>query len=100
MGYIGFQTSKTGNAIQIQSVDTSKGVIYVENIGTGAVYFQDPCVYINGVYVSTGNTTPALCNAGNTQALTLSGFTFASGQTYTIKVSTTGGTFNQITINT
>jgi len=57
MGYIGFQTSKTGNAVQIQSVsfspDTGNGAyitgVYVQNVGSGTVsVIPAQCLYVNG----------------------------------------------------
>jgi hypothetical protein len=100
MGYIGFQTSNSGKSIQIQSVDTKGEYIYVENVGTGSVSFSDPCVYINGVEVATtANGGAAFTIApGATLGLSTTGYVWTSGNSYTIKVVTTSGTFNQMTI--
>jgi len=99
MGYIGFQTGKTGSAIQIQSVDFAGKMVYVENVGTGTVQFADPCLYINGAEAITGTNAATVYTAGQTAALAVpAGVTFTSGTTYTFKVTTTGGTFNQITL--
>jgi len=98
MGYIGFQTSKTGSAIQIQSVDFAGKYVYVENIGTGTVSFTDPCVYINGAEVTGTGATGNAIQSGSTVQLSIASYgTFTSGTSYTIKVTSTGGTFNQIT---
>ena len=51
MGYLGFQTEKAGNQIQLQSW-TSQGnlTIYVQNTGQGTVHLkQDSSVYVNDV---------------------------------------------------
>ncbi|MGD6807724.1 MAG: PKD domain-containing protein, partial [Candidatus Bathyarchaeia archaeon] len=51
MGYIGFQTDKAGNEVQIQSYTTGGNlVIYVQNTGQGTVHLkQDSSVYVNDV---------------------------------------------------
>ena len=99
MGYISFQTGKTGNAIQIQSVDFAGKNVYVENVGTGSVSFSDPCLYINGAEVLTSQNGGTSYAAGSTATLPIpSSYTFTSGASYTFKVTTQGGTFNQVTL--
>ena len=103
MGYIGFQTGKTGTAIQIQNVDTKSGIVYVENVGTGYVYFSDPCVYVNGVFSASNASATYAVGAGATVALKLNAGganVFPSGGTYTVKVACTSGQFNQISVST
>jgi len=116
MGYIGFQTNKTGQAVQIQSVafaDNSDGTmavstIYLQNIGSGAVTV-DPSqsVYIEGIQVAsyTGPTTtpipspsPTSVGAGDTVQINLNPNygKFTPGTTITVKVTTDGGTYSQI----
>jgi flagellin-like protein len=96
MGYMGFQTAKTGQAIQIQSVDPVNKVVYVQNVGDGMVSFSDPCVFVDGTgYVS--NATSTKYDKGETVGLYISGATFTAGNTYTVKVTTTDGTFSQVT---
>jgi archaeal type IV pilus assembly protein PilA len=99
MGYMSFTTNKTGLSIQIQSVSnsTTGAVVYVENIGSGQVTFKDPCVYVNGQAFSTNATLAPNLAVGSTVGLQLSGTPFLNyGQTYTIKVTSTDGTFSQI----
>ena len=101
MGYIGFQTGKTGTAIQIQNVDTKNGIVYVENVGTGSVYFNDPCVYVNGAFCASNANGATAIAPGATVALTLAANPFTkTGTSYTVKVACTSGQFNQITIST
>jgi flagellin-like protein len=100
MGYMGFTTTKVGKAIQIQSMSaTNTGVltVYVQNVGQSPVSFSSPCIYVNGTSVDTGlsflNIAP-----GTTQPLTSNVATgIVSGQTDTIKVVSTDGTFSQVT---
>ena len=98
MGYIGFQTGKTGQAIQIQSESLSgTQAIYVENVGTGKVAFNDPCLYINGAAVTTGASSGTTYGPGSTATLPFT-YTFTSGQSYTLKVTSVDGSFNQVTV--
>jgi archaeal type IV pilus assembly protein PilA len=97
MGYMSFTTNKTGLAIQIQSV-SADGHVYVQNVGTGAVSFENPCVYIDGASHDVTSTV-SLTNvgAGDTVPFTITGYTFVPGtHSYTIKVTSTDGTFSQI----
>jgi len=95
MGYMGFTQNKTGLAIQIQSVSVNN-VVYVQNVGTGPVSFSNPCVYVDGVAVSA-TSPPSNVAAGSTATLTLPSGTFQTGShSYTIKVTTSDGTFSQI----
>ena len=95
MGYMSFQTNKTGLAIQIQSVatTTTAGTVYVQNVGNGVVSFAADCVYIDGVHQDT-DAQPDI-GAGTTVSFTVPAF---EGRTepYTIKVTTEDGTFSQI----
>lgn len=90
MGYIGFQTAKTGQAIQIQSV-AQDGTVYVQNVGSGTVTFSAPCLFVDGVGI-TGATTGPLTE-GQTGELSAPAFTTG---TYTIKVTAEGGTFSEV----
>ncbi len=66
MGYIGGQTQKTGNQIQIQSY-TSQGnlIIYVQNTGQGTVHLkQDGSVYVNDVLKTIRAVDDQLCDDG------------------------------------
>ena len=112
MGYIGFNTSKSGDAITLQSftaadyqvgTETKKMLtVYVQNTGQGAiqlnphssVYVDDKLVEVlevdgeepeDMITVEQGATVALLLNCEDT------------GKSVTIKVVTTGGTFCQIT---
>lgn len=93
MGYIGFQTGKTGQAIQIQSV-SANGTVYVQNIGGSRITFSNPCVYLNGTAVTVTGIAPI--NPGETASLATP-TTFGSGDVVTVKVTSTDGTFSQVT---
>jgi flagellin-like protein len=116
MGYMSFTTNKTGLAIQIQSVSPGTpaivanltanppvvgvpavaAVVYVQNVGDGVVSFDANCVYVDGL--AKGPTAEQTdIKAGDTVALSLTGYGFATGShSYTIKVTSTDGTFSQI----
>jgi archaeal type IV pilus assembly protein PilA len=103
MGYMGFTTDKTGKAIAIQSVDGPSKTIYVQNVGNGIVTLKDMCVYVDGLgYATTQAATGVDLPVGNTIGLTLTAGTtpfVAGSHTYTIKVTSTDGTFSQINKN-
>ena len=91
MGYLSFTTTKVGKAIQIQSVD-STGKVYVQNVGESVVTLAD--VYLNGT--DRGNGSGNLLQVGSTEIMT-TGAPFNSGDRVTVKVTTTDGTFSEIT---
>jgi flagellin-like protein len=102
MGYMNFQTQKTGNAIQIQSISynpTAKTfTIYVQNVGDGDLQFPTSnYVYINGAAVtpSTGLTSLTKTSTGN--VIVPSSSLSAGVQSVTFKVLTSDGTFSQLT---
>jgi len=112
MGYIGFQTGKTGEAVQIQSVVTGGTTpneyvqtVYLQNIGSTTVTIvPNQCLYVNGNL--DGSITPAQVTLtslmpGNTTTITTvthnGAFALYSGQSVTVKVTTYGGTYSQIT---
>jgi flagellin-like protein len=104
MGYVGFQTAKTGNAIQIQSMANSTSgylTLYVQNVGDGGVTLDANSVYVNGAHVGITSTTPAAYIAAqNTTTVVTNYSLWVSGTnstTITVKVTTTGGTFSQVT---
>jgi PKD repeat protein len=81
MGYLGFQTEKAGNEIQIQSY-TSGGnlVIYVQNTGEGVVHLkQDGSVYVNDVLKEIVNLDDIAVAAGAKMPI-------AMGQTVKVEV--------------
>ena len=106
MGYIGFQTNNTGSAVQIQSVTFSGtspnekvATVYLQNVGSNTITLTpSTCLYINGAQ-DAGASGPTSLPAGNTATITsASAVTLASGQMVTVKVTTAGGTYSQITI--
>jgi FlaG/FlaF family flagellin (archaellin) len=103
MGYIGLSTERSGQAIMIQSIandvtDTDL-VVFVQNIGEGAVQLDEPsCLYVNGEIVNctiTGVTVSdnlATLNKGDTATLTYVEGAALPGQKVTVKVTTLLGT--------
>jgi archaeal type IV pilus assembly protein PilA len=101
MGYMNFQTNKTGNAIQIQSVSLD-GTVYVQNVGTGSVSFKDICLHIDGAGVSSTTITSTPLAEGGTMTIKSNAATspFQQGShTYTIKVTCEQGTYSEVTKN-
>ena len=100
MGYMNFQTNKTGNAIQIQSISID-GSVYVQNTGSGTVSFQDTCLFIDGKAYVTNATAVTTLEEGTTLALKISGTTpFTAGtHIYTVKATCREGTFSEVTKN-
>jgi flagellin-like protein len=113
MGYIGFQTNNSGASVVIQSVTFAGAspteavqTVYLQNLGTSPVTLNS-FVYINGqqepttsimVAGAAATVLPAGSTATITCATTGTGVvTFASTNSVTIKVTTTGGTYSQIT---
>ena len=99
MGYIGYQTGKTGDSVQIQSVNMagdSLSTVYLQNVGSTTVTVN-PFVFVNG---AESAATPSLVTLAPGQTSTLGLTTpvqLISGQMYTIKATVTGGTYGQIT---
>ncbi len=121
MGYIGYQTGKTGDSVVIQSVswapDTAPAggvagtyptAIYLQNIGSTTVtvvYGQS--LYVQGALDPTATINAGIPagNAGTVNVNLISGTTLkivptsianiATGTTLTIKVTTLGGTYSQ-----
>jgi flagellin-like protein len=107
MGYVGFQTNKTGEAVQIQSVAFSGtpgtsgkvATVYLQNVGsTTLTIAPTQCLYVNGLLDTTASAPTSLA-AGNTGTITASSTqtVFTSGAMVTVKVTTSGGTYSQIT---
>ena len=105
MGFIGFTTGKTGNSIQIQSMALTGAApstinVYVQNVGTGPIGLQaGQCLYVNGA-LDTGCTVNSPTLAQNqTATVTSSGApgAFTSGETVTVKVTCSTGTYSQVT---
>jgi flagellin-like protein len=96
MGYLSFTTAKVGKAIQIQSID-STGKVYIQNVGDSSVTLS--ALYQNGTQVvAPGFSTGASpLNAGATATAQLTTNSLASGDKVTVKVTTTDGTFIEMT---
>ena len=110
MGYIGYQTSKTGDSVVVQSVsfspDTGTGAypnaIYLQNIGSTTVtvvYGQS--LYVNNVLDTTATLNKGTANVALTPGSTLTivpsvATNYATGATLTVKVTTLGGTYSQV----
>ncbi len=106
MGYIGFQTSKSGDSIQIQSVtdNNSTGVltVYVQNTGQASETFNSASLYVNGTQMAISSGTGSISPGGTVTLVAnvpsgVTGVTIVSGAQATIKVTATDGTYNQAT---
>jgi archaeal type IV pilus assembly protein PilA len=103
MGYMNFQTAKTGKAIQIQSISYAGGAtdtftVYVQNVGDSPLALNNAnSVFINGVAAS-GTWTDLTLDKGETVSMpaTITGLTNGV-QSITIKAITVDGTFSQVT---
>ena len=101
MGYMDFTTNKVGKAIQIQSIGED-GSVYVQNVGDSQVILSD--AYMDGIlttsswFESDGVTalTDNKLDTGSTAYCNL-GTTFGPGDEVTVKVTTTDGTFIEMT---
>jgi flagellin-like protein len=104
MGYMNFTTQKTGNALQIQTVDQAAGVIYVQNVGTSTLKFSNlaTVVYLDGtaktvtILATTPLGTGSTLLATKTVGFILPTIPITSGQ-HVIKVVADDGTFNELT---
>jgi len=106
MGYMNFQTEKTGKAIQIQSVSNQTGTspnpntltLYVQNVGDSPVTFTAQSVFINGALAPSDAATNPILAAGSTKTIvaTLSPSQPAGTVSFTVdlKVTTQDGTFS------
>ncbi len=105
MGYMNFTTEKTGKSIQIQSISyPSAGgqafTVYVQNVGDSALALSNAnSVFINGaVSTPAGTWSTTTLNKGDTASYTATAVGLATGvQSVTFKVTTTDGTFSQMT---
>jgi archaeal type IV pilus assembly protein PilA len=104
MGYMNFTTEKTGKSIQIQSVSYNPSgdvfTIYVQNVGDTDVQLPTTNaanIFINGAVANNIGGNVATLTKGSTVTLTGAMSLTPGVQTVTIKVTTTDGTFSQIT---
>jgi flagellin-like protein len=98
MGFIGFQTGKTGKAIQIQSIafDGTNITVYVQNVGDSQLLLNNgQCLYINGT-LTAANPSPATLPQGRTSTLSVA-YSAAHSDQVTVKVTSADGTFSQVT---
>ena len=98
MGYIGGTTGKVGKAIQIQSV-ASQGtslLIYVQNVGQGAVTIQD--VYVEGIKQNAIIDRPLLYETNTTRIAVANYFTQDGSFPLTVRVATEDGTFMEASV--
>jgi flagellin-like protein len=98
MGYMGFQTAKTGQAIQIQSIvfdeaHANVATVYVQNVGDDVVTLDN--VYIESVMIESDLDEPL--GSGATIQIDLgSNGPYTAGDMITIKVTTEGGTYSEV----
>jgi hypothetical protein len=101
MGYIGFQTEKSGSSIQIHSIANQGAdlLVYVQNVGENVVQLdEDSCLYVNGVLVPCDITNvsvtqgTATLGLGDTAKLRYVGGAALSGEKVEVKVTTILGT--------
>jgi archaeal type IV pilus assembly protein PilA len=107
MGYMNFQTSKTGKAIQIQSVSNQTGTtpnpntltIYVQNVGDSPVVFTPQSVFINGAMAASNASSTLAAGSTNAIVATLTPNNPAGTVSFTVdlKVTTQDGTFSTVT---
>jgi FlaG/FlaF family flagellin (archaellin) len=99
MGYIGGTTGKVGKAIQIQSV-ASQGtslLIYVQNVGQGAVTVQD--VYVEGIKQNSRIIDQPLLYETNTTRIAVANYFTQDGSfPLTVRVATEDGTFMEASV--
>lgn len=100
MGYMNFQTAKTGQAIQIQATNVDKDndlIVYVQNVGTGNVKLST--VYINGTMIQSPLFDPsASVDEGLTTKVTVVG-NYNSDDKMVIKIVTLDGVSMEYTRN-
>jgi flagellin-like protein len=102
MGYMNFQTEKTGKAIQIQSVSSNTDGtlnLYVQNVGNSPVTFTAQSVFINGTLATSDAATNPTLAVGSTKTIiaTLPQAPGSVSFTVNLKVTTQDGTFSTIT---
>ncbi len=118
MGYIGYQTGKTGDQVVIQSVtwENTTGTnpttttlyhVYLQNIGTTTITLTPGSfLYVNGILdtaatskmtIPPGTTVTILAGQTTPPANTVPGYNLTPGTQVTIKVTTLGGTYSQVT---
>ena len=113
MGYIGYQTGKTGDSVVIQSVSWNPEAtpptgsyptaIYAQNIGSTTITIVYGQSYYYGGVLDTaatlnGGTANVAIAPGQTVTIKPSSTTvIPPGTQFTMKVTTLGGTYSQVT---
>jgi flagellin-like protein len=118
MGYMNFQTAKTGKAIQIQSVSNITTVtgasgsvdtltLYIQNVGDSPVTFNDQSIFVEGGQIAPNATLGSAgmtVAAGSTAKISVNYTPPGTNATYVpvtftvdLKVTTTDGTFSTMT---
>ncbi|MEM3703908.1 MAG: archaellin/type IV pilin N-terminal domain-containing protein [Candidatus Bathyarchaeia archaeon] len=99
MGYLGFTTAKVGKAIQIQSIAKQGNdlVVYVQNVGDGAVkLLNGASLYVDGVLTNANPSKNELLK-GETANYAVSDYFTGKTLPLTVKVKvvTEDGTFTE-----
>jgi FlaG/FlaF family flagellin (archaellin) len=101
MGYINFQTQKSGETIQIHSVANlgDELMVYVQNVGETVVQLDEQsCLYVDGILVPCDinnvsvSSNLATLGQGDTAQLTFVGGAAVPGERVPVKVTTISGT--------
>jgi hypothetical protein len=95
MGYLGGTTTKVGKAVLIQSMAPDQNgdlVVYVQNVGVGAVTVDS--VYVKDNLIESGLGVQLL--EGETATIPV-GYPVVADERVKVKVVTTDGTFSEIT---
>jgi len=107
MGFLGTQTTKAGNAIQIQSFTQSNGylAVYVQNTGQGIVNLkQDGSAYVNSTLHNISESGPPLAAVTNGAKIPIplhssveiiTDYPVSASDYVNIKITTMEGTFIQ-----
>jgi len=100
MGYVGFTATKAGNAvIQSAARDGNDLLVYVQNVGEGAVKLsEDSSVYINNV-MRTASINPMILPEGQTATCTIPEYFTDGTRRVKVRVVCSSGTFTETTFN-
>lgn len=110
-GYLSFTTTKTGKAMQIQSIANSTSsngqemgnlTVYVQNTGEGSIHLGPDSVYVDGSLQSivsingVSSSFPSLVEQGETKTVTVN-FPITKSGSHVVKVVSNEGTFSETT---
>jgi hypothetical protein len=101
-GSSNFTETKTGKAIQIQSVSApASGVlltVFVQNVGDSSVNLVNgQCLYVNGALIPTANPALPTLDVGATTSIPATVASINHGDVFAVKVTTQDGAFSQMT---